>query len=161
MITLKKLVINLVKQAKKISEFVICHQTLLKVADVNQDSEIPLSLRVAATRHPVGSGQGLKINGIIGITQVKKDEVDSTAEVNKLGTSSSAQCISDAAFTYMKCEEVITAKVNSNVKENGPLSMQYIANALLTSTKCTKKASSDSDINEIDQNINEINVIEI
>ncbi|XP_045455800.1 uncharacterized protein LOC123665556 [Melitaea cinxia] len=38
------------------SEFGICNQTFLEVADVNQGSEI--SLRTAATKHSVGSGQG-------------------------------------------------------------------------------------------------------
>ncbi|XP_045446899.1 uncharacterized protein LOC123655106 [Melitaea cinxia] len=39
-----------------LSEFGICNQTFLEVADVNQGSEI--SLRTAATKHSVGSGQG-------------------------------------------------------------------------------------------------------
>ncbi|XP_045450666.1 uncharacterized protein LOC123659494 [Melitaea cinxia] len=39
-----------------LSEFGICNQTFLEVADVNQGSEI--SLRTAATEHSVGSGQG-------------------------------------------------------------------------------------------------------
>ncbi|XP_045451043.1 KRAB-A domain-containing protein 2-like [Melitaea cinxia] len=39
-----------------LSEFGICNQTFLEVTDVNQGSEI--SLRTAATKHSVGSGQG-------------------------------------------------------------------------------------------------------